>query len=85
MGETGCGKTFQIRKLSEMKNDGSSDQLKILNIHAGINDTDIIYFITKEVLPDSISLKIKEDIRREEYKKNGFIFEEKKYGFFLMK
>ena len=83
MGETGCGKTFLIRKLSEMKNDGSSENMKILNIHAGINDKDIIDFINKVVLPDSISLKMKEDIRREEYKKNGFIFEEKKIWVFF--
>jgi hypothetical protein len=50
MGETGCGKTSLIRKLSEMKNEGEQ-KLKILNIHAGTNDDDIIYFINTEVIP----------------------------------
>jgi len=83
MGETGCGKTFLIRKLSEMKNGGSSKQMKILNLHAGINDKDIIDFITEEVFPDSIDLMRQENIRREEYRKNGFIFEEKKIWVFF--
>ena len=38
MGETGCGKTSLIRKLSELKNDGNGDKMKILNIHAGTTD-----------------------------------------------
>jgi len=83
MGETGCGKTFLIRKLSEMKNEGSPDQMKILNLHAGINDKDIIDFITEKVLPASISLMMKENMRREEYKSNDFIFEEKKIWVFF--
>ena len=29
MGETGCGKTSLIRKLSEMKNDGQKDKMKL--------------------------------------------------------
>ena len=44
MGETGCGKTSLIRKLSQMKNNGKIDKMKILNIHAGTNDNDIIKF-----------------------------------------
>ena len=83
MGETGCGKSFLIRKLSEMKNEGSSKQIKILNLHSGINDSDIINFITQVVLPNSISLMIEEKIRREQYKKNSFIFEEKKIWVFF--
>jgi len=83
MGETGCGKTFLIKKLSEMKNEGSLKQIKILNLHTGINDIDIINFITQIVLPDSISLMMQENIRREQYKMNGFIFEEKKLWVFF--
>ena len=45
MGETGCGKTSLIRKLSELLNNGSSERMKTLNIHAGTNDKDIINFI----------------------------------------
>ena len=44
MGETGCGKTSLIRKLSELINNGES-KMKILNIHAGITDQEIIEFL----------------------------------------
>ena len=40
MGETGCGKTSLIRIISELK----MNEMKILNIHAGINDDDIFRF-----------------------------------------
>ena len=83
MGERGCGKAFLIRKLFEMKNEGSSKQIKFLNLNEGINDKDIINFIKKEVLPDSLSLMIKENIRKEEYKMSDFIFEEKKIWVFF--
>ena len=76
MGETGCGKTALIRKLSELKNDGSSEKMKILNIHAVTNDKDIITFINEKVVPDSI--KIKED-----YQKKDLYFEESKLWVFL--
>jgi len=49
MGETGCGKTLFIRKLSEMLNNGECI-MKIKNIHTGINDRDIIDFIDNEVI-----------------------------------
>jgi len=60
MGETGCGKTLLIRKLSEMLNDGKC-KMKIKNIHAGINDRDIINFINDEVIKEAEILKEKED------------------------
>ena len=41
MGETGCGKTSIIRKLSELKNKGNKNKLKILNIHVGTTDNEI--------------------------------------------
>ena len=41
MGETGCGKTSLIKIIAELKN----IKLKILNIHAGIEDKDIIEFL----------------------------------------
>ena len=44
MGETGCGKTSLIRKLSELINNGES-KMKILNIHAGITDQEIVSFL----------------------------------------
>ena len=44
MGETGCGKTSLIKTLSALLNQGQMN-LKIMNIHAGIEDKDIIGFI----------------------------------------
>ena len=41
MGETGCGKTSLIRIIAELKN----NKMKILNIHAGITDKEIIDFM----------------------------------------
>ena len=46
MGETGCGKTSLIEMAFKLINEGQSS-LKKLNIHAGINDEDIINFIDK--------------------------------------
>ena len=83
MGETGCGKTSLIRKLSELKNDGNGDKMKILNIHAGTNDKDIINFINQKVIPESVELAIKELERKNQYEKMGLIFEEAKIWVFL--
>ena len=47
MGETGCGKTSLIRKLSELINNGDS-KMEILNIHAGITDEEIVKFLYEE-------------------------------------
>jgi hypothetical protein len=68
-----------------MKNDGISKQIKILNLHAGINNKVIIDFITKEVFPDSISLMMHENLRREEYKKIALFLKKRKCPFFSMK
>ena len=83
MGETGCGKTSLIRKLSEMKNNGKSDKMKILNIHAGTNDNDIINFINEEVIPEANKI---EETNKEERKKRmemKQLFEEIKLWVFL--
>ena len=44
MGETGCGKTSLIKMLSLIINKGK-EKMKIMNIHGGITDNDIINFI----------------------------------------
>ena len=51
MGETGCGKTSLIRKLSELQNNGECN-LIIDNIHAGHTNEDIIKFIEEKVIPE---------------------------------
>ena len=76
MGETGCGKTSLIRKLSELQNNGQC-LLVIDNIHAGHTNEDIINFIKEKVLPKSEELEMKEAERKATYK-YGLIFEEKK-------
>ena len=83
MGETGCGKTALIRKLSEMKNNGSPDKMKILNIHAGTSDKDIIEFINKKVIPDAKEIIEKEKPEKVRCEKIGFLFEETKIWVFL--
>ena len=54
MGETGCGKTSLIKILSTLLNYGVM-KLEIMNIHAGIEDKDIIKFI------EEIDNKIKKE------------------------
>ena len=44
MGETGCGKTSLIKKLSQILNNGE-ELVKIINIHPGINDEEITTFM----------------------------------------
>ena len=83
MGETGCGKTSLIRKLSELKNDGEENKMKILNIHAGTNDNDIINFIENEVLKESEKLNSEEQAKKKNYEDKGFIFQETKFWVFL--
>ena len=83
MGETGCGKTSLIRKLSEMKNNGEKNKMKILNIHAGTNDDDIITFINKYVIPEAKDILKKEEETKQSYLKNKQYFEYTKVWVFL--
>ena len=53
MGETGCGKTSLIRKLSELINNGEG-KMEILNIHAGITDEEIVKFLFEEKIIDGV-------------------------------
>ena len=83
MGETGCGKTSLIRKLSEMKNNGESNKMKILNIHAGTNENDIIDFINNKVIPDAKILEIENEKEIQIRKGLHQFYEEKKIWVFL--
>ena len=82
MGETGCGKTCLIRKLSEMQNNGKS-LLITDNIHAGHSNEDIINFIEKEVIPKANELAKIEKLNQEKYLLNNLIYEEKKIWVFF--
>ena len=82
MGETGCGKTALIKKLSELKNNGERNQMKILNIHAGTTDDDIIKFI-EEIIPHAEALELIENQNKEKSAKEGFLYEKKKIWVFL--
>ena len=83
MGETGCGKTSLIRMLSEMKNDGDKTKLKILNIHAGTNDDDIINFINDTVIPSANDILESEKEKKAAYERENQIFEYTKLWVFL--
>ena len=50
--------------------------MKVLNIHAGIKDNNIVNFIEEKVMPESVNLKLKELERKKEYEKMGLISEE---------
>ena len=82
MGETGCGKTSLIRKLSEMKNEGKQ-KLKILNIHAGTNDEDIINFINNDVVPEANKITEEEKEIKEKFLEKKQYFEDTKLWVFL--
>jgi len=83
MGETGCGKTSLIKKLSEMLNNGSLKNMKILNIHAGINDKDIINFLERKVIIQAIKLGMKEDIKKLKFIQNNKFYNPKKLWVFF--
>ena len=82
MGETGCGKTSLIRKLSEMINNGEC-KMKIKNIHAGTNDRDIIDFINNEVIKEAQILKESEDKKVLDHENIKQIYFPKKLWVFL--
>ena len=89
MGETGCGKTSLIRKLSELINNGQSN-MKILNIHAGIKDKEIVDFLkakknqnNQTILEEAKQLYISEHKKKEECLKKDFKYFEKKLWIFL--
>ena len=83
MGETGCGKTSLIRKLSEMKNNGDKKKMKILNIHAGTNDKDIVSFLYENVIPEAKEIANKEKEQKEKYQNQHQFFNETKLWVFL--
>ena len=83
MGETGCGKTSLIRKLSELINNGSTDKMKILNIHAGTTDNDIIKFLKEKVINEAQTYELIENEIKESYEKKGMIYYPKKLWVFL--
>ena len=80
MGETGCGKTSLIRKLSELQNNGNC-LLVIDNIHTGHTNEDIIKFIEEKVLPKAELLAKQEEENILKYKNTQQIYEEN-MGFF---
>jgi len=60
MGETGCGKTSLIRIIAELKD----IEMNTLNIHAGIEDDNIIQFIKDNNLFDDRDLNASKDIKK---------------------
>ena len=93
MGETGCGKTSLIRKLSELMNNGES-KMKILNIHAGITDKEIVDFlyeskkdgdgnIIKSIVDEALTLGKEEEAIKKQFEEKNQIYFEKKIWIFL--
>ena len=80
MGETGCGKTSLIKKLYELKNNGK--ELKILNIHAGTTNKDVIDFMEK-INIEAEKLKSIEEKKLKTKKKLNMLYEEEKFLVFL--
>ena len=78
MGGDAVGKLSLIRKLSELKNEGNSNKLKILNLHSEIYDNDIIDFLNQVVIPEAKYEKEKNRNERE----NIFFNENKIWVFF---
>ena len=83
MGETGCGKTSLIRKLSEFINNGSTDKMKILNIHAGVNDNDIIKYLEDHVIKEAKELEEEEAVVQMLQREQGYNYFPKKLWVFL--
>ena len=90
MGETGCGKTSLIRKLYQLMNNGD-DNMKILNIHSGITNKDIIDFLYKKkeinnnmsIIEIANELERIEEATRNEFLKKGIIYNKRKLWIFL--
>ena len=62
MGETGCGKTSLIRIMSQLM----GIKMKILNIHAGVNDNDILEFMlgkTKDNNQNLLDLEVEKKLK----------------------
>ena len=84
MGETGCGKTSLIKKLSELKNNGKN-LLITDNIHAGHTNEDIIDFIETKVIPEAKKLSQQEENNeiKKLYLKENMVYEEQKVWVFF--
>ena len=81
MGETGCGKTFLIRKLSEIINNGES-WVKILNLHEDLSNEDIVEFLFAQNIHANF-LKEKEKFTKDIYKASEIKYTEKKLWVFF--
>ena len=66
-----------------MKNNGDKQKMKILNIHAGTNDDDIIKFLKKTVIPEAEKISKNEAETKKQFLKMGLIFEDTKLWVFL--
>ena len=68
MGETGCGKTSLIKILANIVFKGKlAENLKILNIHSGIEDNEIINFLEEIIRQTEINDNIKFISMKDEY------------------
>ena len=66
-----------------MINNGSTKKLKILNIHAGISDKDIIKFLKKKVINQAIKLEEKENKIKEKFGEKSLFYSPRKLWVFF--
>ena len=81
MGETGCGKTSLILKISELMNNGEN-KIMTLNVHPAMTTQNIVDFMEK-VIKERFKLEEKEKIIQEEYEKKGIKYTKKKLWVFF--
>ena len=66
-----------------MKNEGDKNKMKILNIHAGTNDDDIIKFINETVIPSAKKISEEEAFKKKDFLEKNLFFEDTKLWVFL--
>ena len=76
-GEKWCGKFIIVKKLAEFINNGDHNTLT-LEIHSDTSEKNIIEFIEKEVIEESIFLNNKENEKKKMYEEKGLFYDTKK-------
>ena len=83
MGEVGIGINSMIRKIFEIKNNGSHGFLKYFNVNPEITNNDIINFVKNIVIPEAERIYNNEKEQREKCKRMNLYFDETKLGIFF--
>ena len=73
IGEVGCGKTTLIKKIADLMNEFMFEEIKILNIHSGIIENNIIPFFENNVVKNDKTL-IENNYKNKLYNPKKLIF-----------